>query len=50
MMSIAASLPSVVKLRFIEPVGERQTSEGDAFKLCDTPDNGARKIAGALLT
>jgi hypothetical protein len=30
MMSTAASLPSVVKPRFIEPVGESQTSEGDA--------------------
>jgi hypothetical protein len=28
MMSTAASLPSVVKPRFIEPVGESQTSEG----------------------
>jgi hypothetical protein len=28
-MSTAASLPSVVKPRFIEPVGESQTSEGD---------------------
>jgi hypothetical protein len=30
MMSIVAILPSVVKPRFIEPVGEIQTSEGDA--------------------
>jgi hypothetical protein len=30
MMSTAASLPSVVKPSFIEPVGESQTSEGDA--------------------
>jgi hypothetical protein len=30
MMRKAASLPSVVKLRFIEPVGESQTLEGDA--------------------
>jgi hypothetical protein len=30
MMSTVASLPSVVKPRFIEPVGESQTSEGDA--------------------
>jgi hypothetical protein len=30
MMSTAESLPSVVKPRFIEPVGESQTSEGDA--------------------
>jgi hypothetical protein len=30
MMSTATSLPSVVKPRFIEPVGESQTSEGDA--------------------
>jgi hypothetical protein len=30
MMSTAVSLPSVVKQRFIEPVGESQTSEGDA--------------------
>jgi hypothetical protein len=29
MMSTTASLPSVVKPRFIEPVGESQTSEGD---------------------
>jgi hypothetical protein len=28
MMSTAASLSSVVKSRFIEPVGESQTSEG----------------------
>jgi hypothetical protein len=28
MMSTAASLPSVVKPRFIEPVGKSQTSEG----------------------
>jgi hypothetical protein len=47
MMSIVASLPSVVKPRFIEPVGESQTSEGDACYLRDTPDNGARNIAGA---
>jgi hypothetical protein len=30
MISTTASLPSVVKPRFIEPVGESQTSEGDA--------------------
>jgi hypothetical protein len=30
MMSTAASLPLVVKPRLIEPVGETQTSEGDA--------------------
>jgi hypothetical protein len=30
MMSTAASLSSVVKPRLIEPVGESQTSEGDA--------------------
>jgi hypothetical protein len=30
MMSTVASIPSVVKPRFIEPVGESQTSEGDA--------------------
>jgi hypothetical protein len=30
MMSTVASLPSVMKPRFIEPVGESQTSEGDA--------------------
>jgi hypothetical protein len=30
MMSTVASLPSVVKARFIEPVGESQTLEGDA--------------------
>jgi hypothetical protein len=30
MMSTAASLPSVVKPMFIEPVGKSQTSEGDA--------------------
>jgi hypothetical protein len=30
MMSTVASLPLVVKPRFIEPVGESQTSEGDA--------------------
>jgi hypothetical protein len=47
MMSIVASLPSVVKPRFIEPVGESQTSEGDACLLRDTPDNGAKNIAGA---
>jgi hypothetical protein len=29
MMSTVASLPLVVKPRFIEPVGESQTSEGD---------------------
>jgi hypothetical protein len=43
MMSTAASLPSVVKPRFIEPVGENQTSEDDACWLRDTPDKGARK-------
>jgi hypothetical protein len=47
MMSIVASLPSIVKPRFIKPVGERQTSEGDACQLRDTPDNGARNIPGA---
>jgi hypothetical protein len=47
MMSTTASLPSVVKPRFIEPVGESQTSEGDASYLRDTPDNGARNIDGA---
>jgi hypothetical protein len=46
MMSTVASLPSVVKPRFIEPVGESQTSEGDACWLRDTPDNGARKLVG----
>jgi hypothetical protein len=30
MMSTVASLPSVVKPRLIELVGESQTSEGDA--------------------
>jgi hypothetical protein len=30
MMSTAASLPLVVKPRFIEPVGKSQTSEGDS--------------------
>jgi hypothetical protein len=30
MMSIVASLSSVVKPRFIEPVGESQNLEGDA--------------------
>jgi hypothetical protein len=30
MMSTVASLPLVVKPRFIEPVGESQTSKGDA--------------------
>jgi hypothetical protein len=35
MMSIAARLPSVVKPRFIKPVGERQTSEGDAYSTLD---------------
>jgi hypothetical protein len=49
MMSTTASLPSVVKPRFIEPVGESQTSEGDACYLRDTPDNGARNIAGVSL-
>jgi hypothetical protein len=44
MMSTVASLPSVVKPRFIEPVGESQTSEGDACYLRDTLDNGARKL------
>jgi hypothetical protein len=47
MMSTAASLSSVVKSRFIELVGESQTSEGDACKLRDTPNNDARIIAGA---
>jgi hypothetical protein len=42
MMSIVASLPSVVKPRLTEPVEESQTSEGDACELCDTPDTGAR--------
>jgi hypothetical protein len=46
-MSTAASLPSVVKPRFIEPVGESQTSEGDACELYNTPDNGTINIAGA---
>jgi hypothetical protein len=32
-----------MKPRFIEPVGENQTLEGDACYICDTPDNGARK-------
>jgi hypothetical protein len=45
-MSTATNLPSVVKPRFIEPVGESQTSEGDASKLHDTLDNGARNIVG----
>jgi hypothetical protein len=35
---------SVVKPRFIEPVGESQASEGDACYLGDTLDNGARRI------
>jgi hypothetical protein len=30
-MHIAASFPSVMKLRYINPVGKSQTSEGDAF-------------------
>jgi hypothetical protein len=46
MMSTTASLPLVVKPRFIEPVGESQTSEGDACYLHDTSDNGARNIVG----
>jgi hypothetical protein len=47
MMSTAASLPSVVKPRFIEPVGERtKLSKVDARKLCNTLDNGARKLVG----
>jgi hypothetical protein len=46
MMSTVASLPSIVKPRFIEPVGESQTSEGDAFYLRDTLDNGAKKLVG----
>jgi hypothetical protein len=47
MMSTAASLPSVVKPRFIEPVGERtKILKVDASYLCDTPDNGARKLVG----
>jgi hypothetical protein len=46
MMSIAASLSSVVKPRFIKPVGESQTSEGDACELRDTPYNGAKNIVG----
>jgi hypothetical protein len=30
---------------FIEPVGERTTlPKVDARELCDTPDNGARKM------
>jgi hypothetical protein len=47
MMSTVASLPSVVKPRFIKPVGESQTSEGDACYLRDTLDNDARNIDGA---
>jgi hypothetical protein len=31
MMSTAASFPSVVKPRFIKPVGESQTSKGDVW-------------------
>jgi hypothetical protein len=34
---------------FIEPVGESQTSEGDACYLRDTPSNGARNIVGVPL-
>jgi hypothetical protein len=30
-MNIAASFPSVMKLRYVNPVGKSQTSEGDAF-------------------
>jgi hypothetical protein len=45
MMSTSASLPSVVKPSFIEPVGERaKLPKVDARKLCDTPDNAARKL------
>jgi hypothetical protein len=47
MMSTAASLPSVVKPRFIKPVGERtKLPKVDARELCDTPDNGIRKLVG----
>jgi hypothetical protein len=40
----SSKFPSVVKPRFIKLVGESQTSEGDACKLRDTLDNGARRI------
>jgi hypothetical protein len=46
-MSTTASLPSVVKPRLIEPVGERtKLPKVDGRLLCDTPDNGARKLVG----
>jgi hypothetical protein len=47
MMSTSTSFPSVVKPRFIEPVGERtKLLKVDPHYLCDTPDNGAKKLVG----
>jgi hypothetical protein len=40
----SSKFPSVVKPRLIEPVGESQTSEGDACYLHDTPNKGARQL------
>jgi hypothetical protein len=43
----SSKFPSVVKQRFIESVGERtKLPKVDARKLCDTPDNGVRKLVG----
>jgi hypothetical protein len=49
MMSTAASFPSVVKPRFIEPVGESQTSEGDASSFATALDNLYGASSRALL-
>jgi hypothetical protein len=37
LMNIAASFPSVMKPRYINPVGKSQTPVGDARYLRDTP-------------
>jgi hypothetical protein len=44
MMSTAPSLPSVVKPRFIELVGEIQTLEGDACELHDSSEQFIRRL------
>jgi hypothetical protein len=44
MMSTAASLLLVVKPRFIEPVGESQTLEGDAYYLRDSSGQFIRRL------
>jgi hypothetical protein len=48
-MNIAASFSSVMKPRYINPVGKSQTQEGDACWLRDSSGQFIRRLVQVLL-